>query len=440
MRSGLSGTKKGVQILSIMHGKTSASGKGDENEADREKLTAFFDSDLTSFESTKKLHATLVETMPPIEGVANGAMVLRDGSVLSMPYESLMTTLNSKVQSTINLNRLFSAKVLDWFVGFSSIVGTTGNAGQAAYSAGNMFMKAVIKDRRSRGLAGSTIDICRVIGLGYIERESSGRLTREHQARLATRSGSLTMGELDMHQLFAEAIIHGRPDSGLNPEIITGLSPLGAEEAKDAFWVEHPRFGLIVQDEGTGAGQGNDVKASSVPVRQLLEAAKTMQDVSRILLTASKAKLQALMFLSDSDNLSETTPLVDLGVDSLVAVELRFWFLKELTIDMPVMKILGGASISELVAGVLEQLPEEISTKVGDGGGGGKEGENKAVVKTESKKQDTSKESPGPRGNFVKVVQETAAVERTKSKALPEPLVASNNFHQPQSRTLVAAM
>lgn len=320
-------------------------------------------SDLTSFKSTKALHARLVQTMPPIDGVANGAMVLRDGSVATMSYESLMTALNSKVQSTINLDRLLSARVLDWFVGFSSIVGTTGNAGQAAYSAGNVFMKATVRKRRARGLAGSTIDICRVVGLGYIERESSGRLTREHQARLATRSGSLAMGELDMHQLFAEAIISGRPDSGLNPEIITGLAPLSVEEAKDAFWVEHPRFGLIVQDEGTGVvGQGGDAaKTNSMSVWRLLEGAKSTQDVTRILLTAFKTRLRALMFLSASDDLSETTPLVDLGLDSLVAVEMRSWFLKELATDVPVMKILGGASISELVAGMMEKLPEDMT-------------------------------------------------------------------------------
>lgn len=66
------------------------------------------------------------------------------------------------------------------------------------------------------------------------------------------------------------------------------------------------------------------------------------------------------MFLSDSDGLSETTPLVDTGVDSLVSVEIRAWFLKELGVDVPVMKILGGASIAELVDGVLDHLPREL--------------------------------------------------------------------------------
>jgi len=51
----------------------------------------------------------------------------------------------------------------------------------------------------------------------------------------------------------------------------------------------------------------------------------------------------------------------DLGIDSLVAVSLRSWFLKELNIDMPVMKILGGASIGDLLSYAVEKLPEELT-------------------------------------------------------------------------------
>lgn len=334
--------------------------------------------DLTDFSSAKQVHDDIVSNMPPIGGVANGAMVLRDVSFVQMDFESLNTVLRSKVLSSTVLDRLFSAtavssRTLDWFVGFSSIVGTTGNPGQAAYSAGNVFMKTLVRRRRARGLPGSTIDICRVIGVGYIERESSGRLTREHQARLATRSGTLAMSEVDLHQLFAEAIVSGRPTSGLDPEIISGLAPITVAQAKDAFWAPNPKFGLIIREEDAAAGTDRAGAKGGVPVRQLLEAAKTMDDVSKILLGAFKAKLQALMFLPEGDSLSETTPLVDVGVDSLVGVEMRSWFLQELGVDVPVMKILGGASVSDLVEGVMQDLPEEIKSKVGGGGGDVKE-------------------------------------------------------------------
>lgn len=77
------------------------------------------------------------------------------------------------------------------------------------------------------------------------------------------------------------------------------------------------------------------------------------------------SKLRASLFLSSNEPLSDKTPLVDLGVDSLVAVDLRTWLLKELKVDMPVLKILGGASTSDLVGDVMERLPQDMS-KMGE--------------------------------------------------------------------------
>lgn len=328
-------------------------------------------SDLTDFKSAKQVRDSILKALPPIAGVANGAMVLRDTSVLQMAFSQLSDVLHTKIESTLNLDRLFPAKrSLDWFVGFSSVVATTGNPGQAAYSAGNVFMKTLIRQRRAKGLPGSTIDISRVIGVGYIERESSGRLTREQKARLATRTGTLTMSEHDLHQAFSEAIVCGRAGSALDPEIITGLAPISVEQAKDAFWSSNARFGLIVREEDAddSGGEGVGHRGGGVPVRVLLEAAKSLEDVAVILLEAVKNKLQAVMFLSDSTSLVETTPLVDMGVDSLVGVEMRTWFLKELGADVPVMKILGGASIAELVEGVMDKLPEDIMARFEEGG------------------------------------------------------------------------
>ena len=56
---------------------------------------------------------------------------------------------------------------------------------------------------------------------------------------------------------------------------------------------------------------------------------------------------------------------MELGVDSLVAVEVRTWFLKELQTDMPVLKILGGASVADLCRHAFERLPKDLLPAVG---------------------------------------------------------------------------
>ncbi|KAJ8200355.1 hypothetical protein LV164_008594 [Aspergillus fumigatus] len=325
----------------------------------------YFGGDITSFQSVKQIHDAIKESMLPIGGVANGAMVLRDSSFMKVSFDDFQAVLGPKVKGTINIDRLFSDpnQLLDWFIGFSSVAGTVGNPGQSGYTAGNCFIKALVDWRRKQGLAGSVIDITRLVGLGFIEREGHGRLTKEHQERLTTRSGTIAMSENDLHQLFAEAISAGRPDLDLNPEIITGLAPITVEQSKDTYWTTNPRLSLLIREAGQGDLKGRD-GGNAAPLRQLLGDTKTMQDVANVLSGALKGKLQALKFLSDSDSLYDTTPLVDMGVDSLVAVEVRSWFLKELTVDVPLMKILGGASITDLVEVVVQKVPRELLSRL----------------------------------------------------------------------------
>ncbi|KAF5858310.1 hypothetical protein ETB97_004590 [Aspergillus alliaceus] len=396
----------------------------------------YFGGDITSFESMKQIHDAIKESMPPIGGVANGAMVLRDSSFMKMSFDDFQAVLGPKIQGTINLDRLFSDpnQPLDWFIGFSSVAGTVGNPGQSGYTAGNCFIKGLVDRRRKQGLAGSVIDITRLVGLGFIERESHGRLTKEHQERLTTRSGTIAMSENDLHQLFAEAILSGRPDLGLNPEIITGLAPITVEQSKDAYWKTNPRLSLLIREAGQGDTQGRD-RGNAVPVRQLLEAAKTMQDAAKVLSGAFKGKLQALKFLSDSDSLYDTTPLVDMGVDSLVAVEVRSWFLKELTVDVPVMKILGGASITDLVEVVVQKLPQELLSRLDpEGQRQGSNGDvpatvadNNSVETTESKTNgiDSAREigSSGVNGTHDTDMDSTTDLNGTNGTAVIEEML-----------------
>jgi hypothetical protein len=144
----------------------------------------------------------ICRTLPKIAGVANGALVLQDKALANMELETFQLGTKSKVEGTIYLDQLFSENTLDFFIPFSSIMATTGNMGQMAYSAANCFMKAIVAQRRKRGLAGSVIDISRVVGVGYVERESKvqGRLTENQTERLITRSGTLPMSESDLEE------------------------------------------------------------------------------------------------------------------------------------------------------------------------------------------------------------------------------------------------
>lgn len=60
--------------------------------------------------------------------------------------------------------------------------------------------------------------------------------------------------------------------------------------------------------------------------------------------------------MPDEEEIKGVMSLIQLGVDSLIAVDLQTWVVKELVVGMPVLKILDGSLIGELAAEVAAKL------------------------------------------------------------------------------------
>lgn len=94
-------------------------------------------ADVTNKQQIVQLRARILKTMPPIGGVANGAMVLSDKLFADMSYASFQKVLKPKVDGSMNLDEVFSDDDLDFFILFSSISAVTGHRSQANYAAAN---------------------------------------------------------------------------------------------------------------------------------------------------------------------------------------------------------------------------------------------------------------------------------------------------------------
>lgn len=207
--------------------------------------------------------------MPPVAGIANGAMVLRDSMFENMTYDDFMTCLRPKVDGTVLLDELFHDAPLDFFITFSSLTAVVGNSGQSNYAAANMFMTALAAQRKERGVAGSTMDISSLMGIGYVEH--SDKLDADYFTRLGYRN----IAETDLHQLFAETIIAGRPGTDTVSEIVTGVSPIYADQDVQAQFKTDLKFVHFVLDRPGAATVQNN--AASAPVRTLLLEAETLE-------------------------------------------------------------------------------------------------------------------------------------------------------------------
>ena len=231
--------------------------------------------DITSRESLHQTYDEIRDTLPPIAGVANGAMILIDRTFQNMDLRTMTDVLRPKVDGSKYLDELFSENILDFFILFSSMSSVVGNSGQSNYIAANMYMTSLAFQRKERGLAGSVIDISSLVGIGYVEHSEAV------DADYFTRIGYTNISEQDLHQIFAEAMLVGRPGSQECPEIVTGLAPAYVDaEAKAPYRSDLKFCHFTIERSGEKQNTGQGV---AISVKTQLHTAETKARVLDIL-------------------------------------------------------------------------------------------------------------------------------------------------------------
>lgn len=341
--------EKGL-LLKSLRGKSSPSKNGD-----RLILTKFNCSDVTQREQIEALHHEISSSMPPIAGVAQGVMVLEDKALQDMTLEQLLAVTKPKVDGSIYLNDLFLETPLDFFIFFSSVSTVVGNHGQANYAAANSFMTSLAEQRRRRGLAASVIDIGPIAGIGYISRAFQDASLSSITMRT---SGFASTSERDFHQLFGEAVLAGRPGATGPIELVSGLRRVGAQEEHQPVWYSWPRMSHLIKSHEAAIDPTSNNSEGQIPVKVRL--AKAVDSEIYDIIWDSFAGQLSSHFQLDTRDASKAELAAmrfdQMGIDSLTAVEIRGWFVKTLEVNIPVLKILNGGSIGDLVATATETI------------------------------------------------------------------------------------
>ncbi|KAI1125435.1 polyketide synthase [Nemania abortiva] len=318
--------------------------------------------DVTDEKALRAVHTMIVKTLPPIAGALNGAMVLRDATVLSMTFEQLQEALRPKVLGSIHLDRIFHDVDLDFFILLSSAACIIGNVGQANYLAANMGMCAIAGNRRKRGLRSSVANVGAIIGLGYIT-DSAERLD------LTVRSARLThLSEEDFHQIFAEVMDASNFDSPTGVEMTTGILEVAHDEPDMPKWFTDPKFNRFLLYD-TDSGHGKEEGFSEASILESLEACQSEDDVFQIVKAAFCAQLRRTLQISTEDDELMGMRSSNLGLDSLISVDIRTWFLKHFKVIIPVLTIMSSETqISHLVTITVEGIPAELIPQVRNAG------------------------------------------------------------------------
>jgi acyl transferase domain-containing protein/NAD(P)-dependent dehydrogenase (short-subunit alcohol dehydrogenase family)/acyl carrier protein len=255
--------------------------------------------------------ASALATIPaelPLRGVIHAAGVLDDGIVAEQTAERFARAMSPKVDGAWHLHELTKESELDVFVMYSSASGTLGNGGQGSYAAANAFLDALATYRQATGRCGQSLAWGLWTdgpgGLGLASGMGAAQHARVARGGIGTVSRSLGAGLL--------AACLGRSDSFLLTMPLD-LAKLRRELAGQvpALWRSLVREGKKAPARSPSGGWASEL--SSLPALQRKEA----------VLTAVNAEVARVLSLPSASSVPVDRPLKELGLDSLMAVELR---------------------------------------------------------------------------------------------------------------------
>jgi len=269
----------------------------------------------------------------PLRGVLHAAGVLDDGVLTALNEERFARVLSPKVDGAWTLHRVTQERQLDFFVMFSSLGSVLGAAGQANYAAANAFMDALAHLRARSGLPALVVNWG-----GWSE---TGMTTGAAVASRLEGHGTIT------------------PQSGL--QILERLVEEGATQvAVVPFrWVDYfeglPRRLPLLEDIEEQVRQEAAQAQQFFALRQRLHSAKS-EELEEILLPYLQSLLVRLLRFDPGETLDRNRPLAELGLDSLVSIQLRNRIRSELDFDLPVGTLMEASTLNDLATLIGESL------------------------------------------------------------------------------------
>ncbi len=260
-------------------------------------------ADITDTTAVDAMLDRIDTAMPPLAGVIHSVGVLSDGSLGNQTWQRFQQVLWPKVLGAWHLHKATLGIDLDMFVLFSSVTGVVGNSGQGNHAAANAFLDQLATYRRSLGLPGQSIAWGAWAGLGEAE-EQRERIERQLEASgtgwISPQQGLKAFDELVRQDMTAGMV--AAVDWAVLAENFEGR-PLFLEE-------------LLVDES---AGEQSTIATSADLLSQLRE--RPQYDWEELLTVFLQRELQAVLRLPFAP--PSTVGFFDLGMDSLMSVELR---------------------------------------------------------------------------------------------------------------------
>lgn len=294
-------------------------------------------ADIGSQADVTRLIQESSSTAIPLKGIFHLAMVIDDAPLAALTPERLRTVMAPKAHGAWLLHEATHGLPLDCFVLFSSVSSIFGNPAQGNYAAANAFLDALAHHRRAQGLPATAVNWGVLGGEGYVARNER---VAEFLARQGT--GALTPGEvtsllesfLTSHTTQAAAI---RVDWAKWRQSFRGMQDNPLVERIFASGVE------LTETSG-GSNDWRQKIQSAGPDERDAVLGQAVRDVVGSVLRVKP------------DSLRDDQPLTDLGLDSLMGVEIESLIESSIGVALPPTSLMRARTVGQIATLIAEHL------------------------------------------------------------------------------------
>ncbi len=266
----------------------------------------------------------------PLRGLFHLAMVIDDAPLATLTPERMRTVLGPKAQGAWLLHQATQGMNLDCFVMFSSVSSIFGNPAQGNYSAANAFLDGLAHHRQALGLPALTINWGVLGGEGYVARN-------ERVAEFLARQGTneISPGE-------ATALVESFLRAGSAQTISIRVD-----------WAKWRQFFRSMQENPLlerifAALEKQDSGGATSDWRSRIDAASPAEKQGVICQAVREAVGSVLRVKPDS--LREDQPLTDLGLDSLMGVEIETSLEAAIGVALPPTSLMRARTIGQIAS------------------------------------------------------------------------------------------
>lgn len=300
-----------------------------------------FSADVGREPDVEQLLERIRDELPPLAGVAHLAGVLDDALLKQQDLNRFRTTLAPKAFGALHLDRLTRDDALDFFIVSSSVSSLLGPPGQANYSTANALLDGLVADRKARGLPATCINFGPWGGAGMAASEAAS-------ANISAQ-GLLPLDAADALGALAEVVANGTGQA-------TVLKANWARAAKVMGGSRPPILDLVLPSE-----------SAEVVDSELLKQLHEVPEGQRAAFLTEHLQREVQHFLRLATPPAASSRFLDLGTDSLMAVELR----NRLHAQFGGVFTINATAVFDYptIGGLAEYLAEQVPDVVAQPGG-----------------------------------------------------------------------